>query len=54
MRIGNWHIIHDNELKRIREIDLKLRRKFSPAQIVAILDGTGHYSRNPMKKEKAA
>ena len=54
MKIGNWHIIHDSELKRIREIDIRLKRKFSPEQIKAILDGTGHYSRNPKREKKAA
>lgn len=51
MRIFNWHIIHDKELRRIRALDLQLKRKFSPDQINAILDGRGvHIARNPKRK----
>ena len=50
MRIFNWHIIHDNELKRLRERDLQLARKFSKKEIEALLDGSYHIRRNPRRK----
>lgn len=53
MKVFNWHIIHDRELKQIREIDLKLKRKFSPSERQAILDGRAHCHLNPKKKAAA-
>jgi len=53
MKIFDWHIIKDSELRRIRQIDLSLKRKFSPEQIAAILDGKAHIARNPNRKKAA-
>lgn len=50
MRIFNWHIIHDRELRQIRERDQALARKFSKREIEALLDGSYHIRRNPKRK----
>lgn len=50
MKIFNWHIIHDRELRQLRERDIQLARKFSKKEIEALLDGSYHIRRNPKRK----
>ena len=37
--MANWHIIHDRELRVIRMLDIKRRRKFTKQEIFNRVDG---------------
>ncbi len=50
----SFHIVHDSELKRRDELELALKRRFTPEQWQAIREGRAHVHRNPVKKEKVA
>jgi hypothetical protein len=61
MKIGNWHIIHDRELRQKereredeRDLAMRLKRILTPSQIQSIMDGKGYYSRMPIRKKAAA
>jgi len=49
MRIGKWHIISDEELKKRQETELELKRRFSPEIIEALKSGVVHLRRNPKR-----
>ena len=53
MKLGNWHIIHDSELKKIREIETSLKRRFTAAQIEELRNGKIHLQRYPVKRVAA-
>jgi hypothetical protein len=49
MKIGKWHIISDEELKKRQETELELKRRFSPEIIEALKSGSVHLRRNPKR-----
>ena len=53
MKLGNWHIIHDSELEKIKQTEIALKRRFTPAQIEALREGKLHLHRNPQKRVAA-
>ena len=48
--IGNWYIINKGELEKIKQTELALKRRFTPAQIEALRDGKIHLRKNPKRK----
>ena len=49
-QLFNWHIIHDSEMRKIRETELALKRRFTEAQIADLRNGKLHLHKNPTKK----
>jgi len=54
MKLFNYHLISDAEYRRIRQIDMALKRRFTPEQIEAIMSGKVYIARNPTRKNKVA
>lgn len=52
--IGNWYIMNKGELEKIKQTELALKRRFTPAQIESLREGKLHLHRNPQKKDKVA
>lgn len=51
--IGNWYILSKSEMTKIKETELALKRRFTPAQIEALRDGKIHLRKNPQRKAAA-
>ena len=47
-------LISDAEYRRIRQIDMALKRRFSPAQIEQIMTGKVYIAKNPTRKSRVA
>lgn len=54
MKLFNYHLISDAEYRRIRQIDMALRRRFTPVQIEQIMSGRVYIAKNPTRKSKVA
>jgi len=54
MKLFNYHLISDAEYRRIRQIDMALKRRFNPAQIEQIMTGKVYIAKNPTRKSRVA
>ena len=52
--IGNWYIINKSELEKIRQTEIALKRRFTPAQIEELRNGKVYLQRFPKRKKVAA
>jgi hypothetical protein len=50
--IGNWYIITKGEMEKIKQTEIALKRRFTPAQIEDLRAGKIHLQRYPKKRQE--